>query len=246
MSLSREQEVEICLFGNRDALIVAHLPLAHKFARRYARPNEARYDDYLQAGCEGLMDAAERFDVALGYRFLTYAGHYVRAHMQREHHKSARVIEVPRSDKLRRGLKLIRTGEAKGPEDLETLLNARPKTAAFIWAVRAQGDVEIDAESSWCVERTTAEDLLSHEERKAIAIRDVQAALARLPERQRIVAERRWMADDTLESIAADLGVSRQAVHQTETRVREQLQRDLAETWRVVNGMERSAHRSAA
>lgn len=241
MTLSREQEVEICLFGKRDALVVAHLPLVHKFALRYARPSEARYNDYLQAGCEGLMDAAERFDIALGYRFLTYAQHYVRAHIQREHHKSARVIEIPRSDKLRRGLKLIRSGEAKSAADLETLLNAKPTTAAFIWSVRSYGIAEIDTEATQCVERDTAEDLLSREERKAIAIRDVQAALARLPERQRVIAERRWMADETLEAIAEDLGVSRQAVHQTEARVRDRLRRDLAETWRVVNGIDRRA-----
>jgi RNA polymerase sigma factor (sigma-70 family) len=241
VSLSREQEQALFAAGDRSAVVVAHIPLAHKFARRYARNNSVRYADYLQAGCIGLIEASERFDPASGNRFLTYAQHYVRANVQREYFRSGRVIVVPRNSQFTRGLGLIRSGHATSPEQLATLLNSRPATAAFIWAVQSGADVAIDtgAAERWCVEHEHAEGRLSREECRAIAIRDVQEALARLPERWRVIAERRWMGeeDETLESIAADLGVSRQAVHQIEAKARARLRKSLAATWDMIGAV---------
>ena len=46
--------------------------LVHTCAKRF-RGKGIEYDDLFQAGCLGLVKAAERFDESLGYRFSTYA-----------------------------------------------------------------------------------------------------------------------------------------------------------------------------
>ncbi|MBR7073152.1 MAG: sigma-70 family RNA polymerase sigma factor [Eubacterium sp.] len=57
---------------NRDSFIESNLPLVHSIANRF-RGRGAEYDDLFQAGCLGLIKAADNFDESLGYRFSTYA-----------------------------------------------------------------------------------------------------------------------------------------------------------------------------
>ena len=49
-----------------------NLGLVHSCAARF-RGRGIEYDDLYQAGCIGLIKAADRFDPALGYKFSTYA-----------------------------------------------------------------------------------------------------------------------------------------------------------------------------
>lgn len=49
-----------------------HLGLVHTCAKRF-KGRGIDYEDLFQAGCVGLVKAAEHFDVSLGYQFSTYA-----------------------------------------------------------------------------------------------------------------------------------------------------------------------------
>ena len=49
-----------------------NLGLVHACAKRF-KGRGIEYDDLFQAGCLGLIKAAERFDSGLGYKFSTYA-----------------------------------------------------------------------------------------------------------------------------------------------------------------------------
>lgn len=55
----------------RDRMVLGNLRLVMKVAGRRQRTGAG--EDYLQAGAEGLVKAAERFDPARGYKFSTYA-----------------------------------------------------------------------------------------------------------------------------------------------------------------------------
>ena len=49
----------------------------------------------MQEGCCGLISAAERFDPARGFRFSTFAKHWVRQHMSRALARNSRMIRLP-------------------------------------------------------------------------------------------------------------------------------------------------------
>ena len=57
---------------DRAAFIAANLGLVHSCANRF-RGRGLEYDDLFQAGCVGLIKAADAFDPARGVRFSTYA-----------------------------------------------------------------------------------------------------------------------------------------------------------------------------
>ncbi len=56
----------------RERAVNENLGLVHACAVRF-RGKGIEYDDLYQAGCEGLIKAADRFDPDLGFRFSTYA-----------------------------------------------------------------------------------------------------------------------------------------------------------------------------
>ena len=57
---------------NRDERIQENTGLVHTCARRF-KGRGIDYDDLFQAGCLGLIKAAERFDESRGLCFSTYA-----------------------------------------------------------------------------------------------------------------------------------------------------------------------------
>ena len=57
---------------NRDDMIVNNLGLVHSIAARF-RGRGMDYDDLFQAGCIGLIKAADNFDRERGFQFSTYA-----------------------------------------------------------------------------------------------------------------------------------------------------------------------------
>lgn len=57
---------------DRDQRITDNIALVHMVAKRF-RTRGADYDDLFQAGCVGLIKAADKFDEERGFRFSTYA-----------------------------------------------------------------------------------------------------------------------------------------------------------------------------
>lgn len=58
--------------NDRETLINDNLRLVHSCAKRF-KNRGIEYDDLFQAGCVGLIKAADGFDVELGFQFSTYA-----------------------------------------------------------------------------------------------------------------------------------------------------------------------------
>lgn len=56
----------------RNALVEKNLGLVHSCAKRF-KGRGAEYDDLFQAGCVGLIKAADNFDSERGFSFSTYA-----------------------------------------------------------------------------------------------------------------------------------------------------------------------------
>lgn len=100
--LSQEEEVE--LFKRieqgdesaKEEIINANLRLVVSIAKYYASRNpETPLLDFIQDGNMGLMVAVDRFDYKLGYKFSTYATHWIRQKIIREAVNSGRIIRIP-------------------------------------------------------------------------------------------------------------------------------------------------------
>ena len=80
--LSAEQEHNLWLSmrqGSKracDRLVESNMLYAMRIAKQYL-PSGAALEDLFQAGCEGLVLAAHKFDATLGFRFISYATWYV-------------------------------------------------------------------------------------------------------------------------------------------------------------------------
>jgi RNA polymerase sigma-B factor len=80
----------------RDRLVQLYLPLVETFAHRYARPG-IEYDDLVQAGSIGLLNAIERFDPRRGDEFAAFAVPTIVGEIKRHIRDRASAIKLPRA-----------------------------------------------------------------------------------------------------------------------------------------------------
>lgn len=78
----------------RNKLVEHNLRYVLKLSRRYAG-HGLSIDDIIQCGAVGLMKAADKFDYELGYRFTTYATHWIRQSIVRSIETYGRAIYLP-------------------------------------------------------------------------------------------------------------------------------------------------------
>jgi RNA polymerase sigma factor (sigma-70 family) len=71
--LPKSRKVQI-----RDRIIRANLRFVFKEAKRYSKNDPSTFDELISAGNEGLLVGLEKYNPNSGYRFLTYAGWWVK------------------------------------------------------------------------------------------------------------------------------------------------------------------------
>ena len=79
----------------RDRLVQLYLPLVETLARRYRSPG-AEFDDLLQAGSIGLLNAIERYDPRRSDEFAAYAVPTVAGEMKRYIRDRGGLVRLPR------------------------------------------------------------------------------------------------------------------------------------------------------
>lgn len=98
--LSVDEELALtraCAAGDKEAkakLVEANMRLVINIARSY-RNRSIQLEDLIQEGAIGLMMAAERFDPDKGYRFSTYATHWIRQAIGRAIDNKGKAIRLP-------------------------------------------------------------------------------------------------------------------------------------------------------
>ena len=102
----------------REELITANLGLVHACANRF-RSRGIEYDDLFQAGCVGLIKAADGFDSTRGFRYSTYAVPAILGEIKRLF-RDGGSVKVSRSHK-EKALELL-----KQKEKLEQKLGREP------------------------------------------------------------------------------------------------------------------------
>src|SRR5579862_5730626 len=128
----------------RSLLVESNMRLVINIARGY-HSVLVPFEDLVQEGAIGLMTACERYDPSRGYRFSTYATHWIRQAISRAIDNKARAIRVPAhvSETLRK-IERVRTAmirQAGDEPSLEQLAQrvgmSRDRLQAFLRAGQA-------------------------------------------------------------------------------------------------------------
>lgn len=124
--LSAEQEKELILeytAGNikaKNKLVEANLRLVIMAVKQYNSHTSIPFEDLVQEGNLGLIRAVDTFDISKGFRFSTYAMHWIKQSISRAILNNGRIIRIP-IHMLERKSKYN-----KAVKDLYDILNRNP------------------------------------------------------------------------------------------------------------------------
>lgn len=206
--------------GAQDRLVRSHLPLIRSLARRY-RGSGLPFDDLVQEGALGLLEAIARYDPARGPDFAAFARFRIRRAIRNALTNQARLIRLPKQIvERRRALdraeaRLVPAGKrptlaelaAATGLPLEAVLEARAATQAPLSL-----DTPVLADGS-ALEALVADPVVKDPQAETLAhegMATLRSAVAKLPPRQRCVVEARWGAGGAANAaeVAQELGLS--------------------------------------
>jgi RNA polymerase sigma factor (sigma-70 family) len=192
----------------RELTVAAQMGIVYAIARRFRWAVGSSLDeaDLVQAGAIGLMRALERFDPERGFTFATYATHWIRQAIGRAIMNGGRTIRIPvhEQDRLRR---------EGHPLPCATLSLDAP----------VRGHEAHTLGDSIAASELSPEDAIAEAETIDSASAVTATAISALPERLRLIVQRRFFEDATLQAIGDELGMSRERVRQLENRALSQL-----------------------
>ena len=182
------------------------------------------YDDLFQAGCIGLLKAADHFDPARGYQFSTYAVPVILGEMRRLFRDGGAV-------KMSRSLKELSIKAARMAEKMEMESGSVPTVSelASVLGVSEERCAEALNAGLHPISLTSDENdseldipVDSHEESVSdrLALRQVIDAL---PERDRLLIRYRYYGNKTQVETGKQLGISQVQVSRREKKLLLQL-----------------------
>lgn len=227
----------------RDELVNANLRLVTSIAKKYQNRGIAM-EDLMQEGTMGLIHAVDKYDWRKGFRFSTYATHWIRQALGRAVENQGRTIRLP-SHAVESLGRIRRTREA-----MAVRLN-RPPTSAEIAAevglppdkvehlVQSEMPEPMSLDAPAGESATRLGDLLPAEDSQSPSARvfrralndEIRRALCALTPREREVLSLRYgLADDqegpmTLEQVGKMLHLSRERARQIEAAALQKLRK---------------------
>lgn len=199
-----------------------HDGLVMRMARRFTwalKQGALEFTDLVQAGRTGVLKAKTKYDPAFGTAFSTYATFWILQSMRRLVQNEGSTIRIPVHAQVTRR----KNGQASSfylRHSLDLEIEPKRGGADTLNLLDVLCPVEADDE---------APD-------KGALERKVQAALMRLPTRERSVLVVRFFRDGTLKDAGAEFGVSRERARQVEARALAMLKAELTGvSWRSLH-----------
>lgn len=210
----------------REQLIEQHLPLVQFLARKFTDRGEP-LDDLVQVGTIGLIKAIDRFDVAKGFEFSTYATPTIVGEIKRHFRDKTWAIRVPRrlqelgaSIEKARGELSHKLGRAPTPAEiaqtlgisLEEVIEAMESQSAYS-TVSLDGSANEDAQTLGESIGNLDEALESIDDRESL-----KPLLALLDDRAKQILAMRFFDNMSQSAIAEELGLSQMHVSRILTK----------------------------
>ena len=216
----------------RNELCDANYRLVVKLAKRYTYSG-IELEDLIQAGCMGLIKAAEKFDYKLGFRFSTYATTWILQSIRRTIANTGRTIRVPvhMQESVAKQSKAIATltqklGRKPSIEELADETGVSEEKVLDIYAITSDAvslDNSIGEDEDTDMYSVVSDNESEMPEEYAIksSMRDdLEKAFSILSDREAKVLKLRSGWDDgnrySLENIAKQFGVTRERIRQIE------------------------------
>lgn len=210
--------------SDRQKLAASYVPYIRRVAYRLIRrlPPHIAVDDLISAGCEGLLDALEKFDPTRVEKFEQYAEYRVRGAML----DALRTLDPlgrnmrGQSNKLAEVIRDLGQQLGRAPEETEiatalgcTVENYRRLLEALSRTNLLSLDEMVDEYGGMCVEDPLSENPEEGAQRAELRDRLVDA-INQLPERHRLVLTLYYVEDLKLREIGELLNVSESRVCQ--------------------------------
>ena len=241
----RVMKLRTLVEGSRELLIRSNLRLAVHIARRHEHTGGSGMSDLIQEANVGLIKAVDRFDPARGFRFSTYAYWWITEEVRRSQKRGQRVVHTPDHiiDEIRQLQNVtmrLHHRLARTPRQSE-LAREMEVSPSRISEIRSFAAAELSTELPVGLEggASLGDILVDEEQDPADQLRGrdhervLDGLLAQLSAREQEVLKRRFgidlYAEETLQVISDDLGISRERVRQIEKgaiRKLQQLRRD--------------------
>lgn len=222
----------------RDELFKLHLRLVIPTARRFLRPG-CELMDLVEEGNLGLLQAIEKFNYKLGYRFSTYAIHWIEQFIRRSVEEQATNIKIPQHawENLRtwsKALEKLKSRLNREPtlNEIAHELNIKAKQVVSIlntlnaaYGIDSLSTLVQGDEDSLTLEETLSDESKGNPDNLILeqsSQEEVKKILSSLPERDREILLMRYglkaETPDTLSDIAQKMKISRERVRQIEQR----------------------------
>ena len=249
--LTKEQEQEIArgaeACGSKDSLnrlVESNLSFVVKIANEY-RNLGLPFEDLLNEGNLGLIEAAQRYDHNKGTKFITYAIWWVRKSILKALSEQSNLVRVPNYQMKK--VKKIRETEASlsrelgrrpGRDEISTKLESTISKIDEILMIKLR-EISLDDKvgrdksipvSDYLIDDSSVnpeEELLKNESEDL-----VRSAMFMLTEQEKVVIANRFGMDSgrsfTLKEIGESMGLSRERIRQIEAQAKKKLRRIFA------------------
>ncbi|MGQ0792476.1 MAG: RNA polymerase sigma factor RpoH [Deltaproteobacteria bacterium] len=254
--LSREEEYALAMrykkHGDLAAarkLVTSNLRFVVKIANEY-KGYGLNPMDVIQEGNIGLMNAVKRFDPTKGYRLISYAVWWIRAHIQNYVIRNWSLVKIGTTQAQRKLFYKLRSTKNKmdmtddfitpeGYGNLAGELDVSDKDVIEMDIRMGGKDVSLNAELSGAGENThldfladdaaNQEEIITKSEQDERVKSGLEVALKSLKERERFIIENRILRDTpmTLEELGSKFNLSRERVRQIESAALKKLRATL-------------------
>jgi len=207
--------------AERDIEIKENLGLVHACAKRF-RGRGVEYDDLYQAGCMGLVKAADHFKSELGYKFSTYAVPVIIGEIKRLF-RDGGAVKVSRglkelSLKVTRQVQRFETENGREPtvKELSEIMGTEPEQISEALTVSMQPVsltmTDDDGDSQTDIPVQSPDESITE-------IMSLNTEISRLDERDRQIIQLRYFQDMTQSETAKKLDMTQVQVSRREKKI---------------------------